>query len=323
VPVLAKAGTAWFGECCPQSASELSSPIFVPPFGNPLYGAWRGGSPPRGWQARTSTRSSSQGAESTFEPADEGRPPRRTGAKVNKFVTLALPQGPRTYSPQVAEATGGRCRVRDRDLRHRRVAAQSMDAAMAASRGLDAKMYGPPGQPQPRVANHGLSRTAQRRQRSQLPPASTRTSRRRGGRTSGRQSTSTARTGGQQQPQRPGHVGGGVQTASTKDPQRANEGDDRTRRPSWPPREQDHEPRHGGPGPPTARSDQAVGHRRGNKGFGPACMPVASVSSKIEGGKVKPATTQFQNAISLRSARARLSGPRRSDRLQRFRFVVL
>jgi branched-chain amino acid transport system substrate-binding protein len=102
VPVLQKAGTAWFGICCPQSASELSSPVSFP-FGNPLYGA---GAVGRAIEdgCKNINAVIVQGAESTFEPGMKAAA-QAYGRKVNKFITLSTTA--KDYSPQVAEATGG------------------------------------------------------------------------------------------------------------------------------------------------------------------------------------------------------------------------
>lgn len=137
VPVLSKADTAWFGICCPQSASELSS-TNVFPFGSPLYGA---GDVARAVEdgCKNINAVIVQGAESTFEPGMKAAAA-AYGAKVNKFITL--PTTAKDYSPQVAEATGG-----DADCVIVIFGESLFKAWLPAwqQSGTQAKMYGPQG----------------------------------------------------------------------------------------------------------------------------------------------------------------------------------
>ena len=137
VPVLEKSDTAWFGICCPQSASELTSETSFP-FGNTLYGA---GAVARAIDDGCETINAVivQGAEGVFEPVMQNAA-KAYGRTVNKFITL--PTTARDYSPQVAEATGD-----DADCVIVIFGETLFQAWMPAwqQSGTEARMYGPQG----------------------------------------------------------------------------------------------------------------------------------------------------------------------------------
>ncbi|MBI5104868.1 MAG: ABC transporter substrate-binding protein [Solirubrobacterales bacterium] len=137
VPVLEKADTAWFGICCQQSASELTSKVSFG-FGNTLYGA---GAVARAYDDGCQNVNAVivQGAEGVFRPVMENAA-KAYGKKINKFITL--PTTAKDYSPQVAEATGNNadCAI----VIFGETLFQAWMPAWQQS-GTDVKMYGPQG----------------------------------------------------------------------------------------------------------------------------------------------------------------------------------
>lgn len=137
VPVLAKSDVAWFGVCCPQSASEFTSENSFP-FGSPLYSA---GAVGRAVEDGCTNMNAVivQGAEAVFQPFIENAA-KAYGTKVNKFISL--PTKAEDYSPQVAEATGD-----DADCVITIFGETLFKAWMPAwqQSGTEARMYGPQG----------------------------------------------------------------------------------------------------------------------------------------------------------------------------------
>jgi ABC-type branched-subunit amino acid transport system substrate-binding protein len=137
VPILEKAGIADFGLCCPESASELSSPISFPTGNDPIWGA--------GLVQKAVRQGCKNINAAIIEGADAYKPllanaAKANGTRIGKFVTLPATAG--DYSPQVAEATSGGA-----DCLIMIVAETAYKAWMPAfaQSGSKARMYGPEG----------------------------------------------------------------------------------------------------------------------------------------------------------------------------------
>jgi ABC-type branched-subunit amino acid transport system substrate-binding protein len=137
VPILEKANTALFGNCCAISPLELTSKISFPMGNQPLYSV--------GLVKKAVEQGCEhikgviiEGAES-FEPLMENAA-KAEGTKIEKFIKL--PGTAQDYSPQVAEATAG-----DTDCLVMIVAETPYIAWMPpfAQSGSEVKMYGPQG----------------------------------------------------------------------------------------------------------------------------------------------------------------------------------
>ena len=102
VPILSKANVALFGNCCPVSPLEFTSPDSFPMGNQPLYAV---GLIKRAKQdgCKKTNAVIIQGAES-FIPIMKTAS-KKAGLPISKFISL--PATARDYSPQVAEATGG------------------------------------------------------------------------------------------------------------------------------------------------------------------------------------------------------------------------
>ena len=137
VPILEKANTALFGNCCAISPLELTSTISFPMGNQPLYGV--------GLVKRRSNDGCEhikgviiEGAEA-FEPLMENAA-KAEGTKIEKFINL--PGTAQDYSAQVAEATSG-----NTDCLVMIVSETPYIAWMPAfaQSGSEARMYGPQG----------------------------------------------------------------------------------------------------------------------------------------------------------------------------------
>lgn len=136
-PILEKANTAQWGNCCAIAPSELTSKISFPMGNQPLYGV--------GLVKRAVADGCKhmvgviiEGAEA-FEPLMENAA-KAEGTKIDKFVNL--PGTAQDYSPQVAEATSG-----GTDCLVMIVSETPYIAWMPAfaQSGSEARMYGPQG----------------------------------------------------------------------------------------------------------------------------------------------------------------------------------
>lgn len=137
VPILEKADTALFGNCCAIAPSELVSPISFPMGNQPLYSV---GLVKKAVDdgCKNINGVVIEGAEA-FEPLMENAA-KSLGTKINKFVTL--PATAQDYSPQVAESTSGGA-----DCLVMIVSETPYIAWMPAfaQSGSEARMYGPQG----------------------------------------------------------------------------------------------------------------------------------------------------------------------------------
>jgi len=136
LPTLEKGDVTYFGMCCPISAAEYTSAASYPMGNQPLYAV---GLVKRAKEdnCQNITGVIIQGAE-TFKPLMDNAA-KSVGTKVNKYVTL--PATARDYSPQVAQATDGA------DCLVMIVSETSLIAWMPAfaQSGSDARQYGPQG----------------------------------------------------------------------------------------------------------------------------------------------------------------------------------
>ncbi len=137
VPILEKANTALWGNCCAISPLELTSKISFPMGNQPLYSV---GLVKKAVEdgCKNINGVIIEGAEA-FIPLMENAA-KAEGTKINKFVTL--PATAQDYSPQVAEATSGGA-----DCLVMIVSETPYIAWMPAfaQSGSEAKMYGPQG----------------------------------------------------------------------------------------------------------------------------------------------------------------------------------
>jgi ABC-type branched-subunit amino acid transport system substrate-binding protein len=137
VPILEKANTALFGNCCAISPLELTSKISFPMGNQPLYSV---GLVHKAVQdgCKHIKGVIIEGAEA-FEPLMENAA-KAEGTKIEKFINL--PGTAQDYSAQVAEATSG-----DTDCLVMIVSETPYIAWMPAfaQSGSEAKMYGPQG----------------------------------------------------------------------------------------------------------------------------------------------------------------------------------
>jgi len=143
VPVLDKADTSYFGNCCSLSAAELTTESVFPMGNQPLYGV--------GLVKRAAEDGCKningviiEGAEA-FKPLLDAAA-KGSNVKINKYVTL--PATARDYSPQVAQATDGA------DCLVMIVSETPYIAWMPAfaQSGAEARMYGPQGNLNEKVA---------------------------------------------------------------------------------------------------------------------------------------------------------------------------
>lgn len=136
-PILEKANTALFGNCCAIAPSELTSKISFPMGNQPLYAV---GLVKKAVEdgCKHINGVIIEGAEA-FEPLMENAA-KAEGTKIQKFVTL--PATAQDYSPQVAESTSGGA-----DCLVMIVSETPYIAWMPAfaQSGSEAKMYGPQG----------------------------------------------------------------------------------------------------------------------------------------------------------------------------------
>jgi branched-chain amino acid transport system substrate-binding protein len=126
VPILEKANTALFGNCCAISPLELTSPISFPMGNQPLYGV--------GLVHKAVEQGCKHIVGVIIEGAEAFEPLMETaaeveGTKIEKFIKL--PGTAQDYSAQVAEATAGET--------------DCLVMAAFAQSGSEARMYGPQG----------------------------------------------------------------------------------------------------------------------------------------------------------------------------------
>lgn len=137
IPILEKAKTAQWGNCCAIAPTELTSEVSFPMGNQPLYAV---GLVKKAVEdgCKNINGVIIEGAEA-FEPLMENAA-KAEGTKINKFVTL--PATAQDYSPQVAEATSGGA-----DCLVMIVSETPYIAWMPAfaQSGSEAKMYGPQG----------------------------------------------------------------------------------------------------------------------------------------------------------------------------------
>jgi ABC-type branched-subunit amino acid transport system substrate-binding protein len=137
IPILEKGNTAQFGNCCAISPTELVSPISFPMGSQPLYDANMVKQAVEGG-CKNINGVLIEGAEA-FQPLLENAA-KAEGTKINKFITL--PATAQDYSSQVAEALSGGA-----DCLVMVVSETPFIAWMPAfaQSGSEAKMYGPQG----------------------------------------------------------------------------------------------------------------------------------------------------------------------------------
>jgi ABC-type branched-subunit amino acid transport system substrate-binding protein len=137
IPILEKAKTAQWGNCCAIAPTELTSEVSFPMGNQPLYSV---GLVKKAVEDECKHINGViiEGAEA-FEPLMENAA-KAEGTKIEKFVTL--PATAQDYSPQVAEATSGGA-----DCLVMIVSETPYIAWMPAfaQSGSEAKMYGPQG----------------------------------------------------------------------------------------------------------------------------------------------------------------------------------
>jgi ABC-type branched-subunit amino acid transport system substrate-binding protein len=137
IPILEKAKTAQWGNCCAIAPTELTSEVSFPMGNQPLYAV---GLVKKAVEDECKHINGViiEGAEA-FEPLMENAA-KAEGTKIEKFVTL--PATAQDYSPQVAEATSGGA-----DCLVMIVSETPYIAWMPAfaQSGSEAKMYGPQG----------------------------------------------------------------------------------------------------------------------------------------------------------------------------------